>query len=34
MINAKDFAAEWKWMNSSPEAKNALMRQKLRLFLN
>ena len=20
-MNAKDFAAEWKWMNSSPEAK-------------
>ena len=21
MMNAKDYAAEWKWMNSSPEAK-------------
>ena len=20
-MNAKDYAAEWKWMNSSPEAK-------------
>ena len=31
-MNAKDFAAEWKWMNSSPEAKNRSDAAKVQAF--